>query len=305
MYFEVAQIEVNPLLPLLVAFGISFLTSMGGVSGAFLLLPFQVSVLGFASPAVTPTNLVYNIGAIPPGVYRFAREGRMCWPLAALITTGSIPGLFAGVALRVHVLPDPRHFKLFVGGVLLYIGGRMVRDLLRPDRSGSPSRQPAGTPESTAVTSRGLTRSRLCFEFAGSSYRASTPGVLALSLLTGIIGGAYGIGGGAIMAPVLITFFRLPVHAVAGPALTGTCLSSVVGLLVYTLVGRLPGLAYLAVAPDWKLGLLLAAGGAVGIYCGARVQKHLPARPIKLILTLVIIIVASRYIWNFFFYEGS
>ena len=34
---------------------------MGGVSGAFLLLPFQVSVLGFTSPAVSPTNLIFNI----------------------------------------------------------------------------------------------------------------------------------------------------------------------------------------------------------------------------------------------------
>ena len=32
-----------------------------GISGAVLLLPFQVSVLGTPSPAVTPTNLLYNV----------------------------------------------------------------------------------------------------------------------------------------------------------------------------------------------------------------------------------------------------
>ncbi|MDP3695012.1 MAG: sulfite exporter TauE/SafE family protein, partial [Desulfocapsaceae bacterium] len=65
MYFSVADIEVNPLVPPLVAFVISLFTSMGGVSGAFLLLPFQVSILNFTSPAVSPTNLVFNIVAIP------------------------------------------------------------------------------------------------------------------------------------------------------------------------------------------------------------------------------------------------
>jgi uncharacterized membrane protein YfcA len=45
-------------------------------------LPFQVSVLGFTSPAVSPTNLVYNIFAKPGGVYRYVREGRVVWPLA-------------------------------------------------------------------------------------------------------------------------------------------------------------------------------------------------------------------------------
>jgi len=47
MYFPVAGIEISPWIPPLVAFAISLLTSMGGVSGAFLLLPFQVSILGF------------------------------------------------------------------------------------------------------------------------------------------------------------------------------------------------------------------------------------------------------------------
>jgi uncharacterized membrane protein YfcA len=53
--FPVSGVEVNPLLPLLVAFAVSALTAPAGISGAFLLLPFQVSVLGFDSPAISPT----------------------------------------------------------------------------------------------------------------------------------------------------------------------------------------------------------------------------------------------------------
>lgn len=41
MYFPTAEIEVSPLVPPLVAFVVSFFTSMGGISGAFLLLPFR------------------------------------------------------------------------------------------------------------------------------------------------------------------------------------------------------------------------------------------------------------------------
>ena len=47
------------------AFVLATLASPVGVSGAVLLLPFQVSVLGTPSPAVTPTNLLYNIVATP------------------------------------------------------------------------------------------------------------------------------------------------------------------------------------------------------------------------------------------------
>jgi uncharacterized membrane protein YfcA len=73
MYFPVSGIEVQPALPLIFAFVVSFFTSMGGVSGGFLLLPFQVGVLGFTSPAVSPTNLIFNIAAIPNTIYRYIR----------------------------------------------------------------------------------------------------------------------------------------------------------------------------------------------------------------------------------------
>jgi hypothetical protein len=38
-----------------------------------------MSVLGFVSPSVTPTNLVFNITAIPSGVYRYLKERRLAY----------------------------------------------------------------------------------------------------------------------------------------------------------------------------------------------------------------------------------
>ena len=64
-------------LPPVTAFVISFFTSMVGISGAFLLLPIQISFLGLTGPAVSATNLVFNLIAIPAGVYRYWREKRI------------------------------------------------------------------------------------------------------------------------------------------------------------------------------------------------------------------------------------
>ncbi len=68
MHFPVAGIEVAPWIPFAAGFAVAFVCSMGGVSGANLLLPFQVSILGFATPAVSATNHLFNIVAIPSGV---------------------------------------------------------------------------------------------------------------------------------------------------------------------------------------------------------------------------------------------
>jgi uncharacterized protein len=55
------------------AYLIATITTPVGISGA-VLLPFQVSVLGTPSPAVTPTNLLYNIIATPGALCRSNRR---------------------------------------------------------------------------------------------------------------------------------------------------------------------------------------------------------------------------------------
>jgi len=154
MLFPVAGIEVDFWIPPIVAFIISFFTSMGGLSGAFLLLPFQVSVLGFTSPSVSATNQLFNIVAIPGGVYRYFKEGRMVWPLTWAVIIGTLPGVFIGAILRIQFFPDPKNFKFFAGLVLLYIGSKLVKDLFTAKTAKTANKKPgsACTKRSIGVT---------------------------------------------------------------------------------------------------------------------------------------------------------
>jgi hypothetical protein len=317
MYFPVANIEVNPLVPPLVAFIISFFTSMGGVSGAFLLLPFQVSVLGFTSPAVSSTNQLFNIVAIPSGVYRYIKEGRMLWPLTWIVIIGTLPGVLAGAIVRIKYLPDPKNFKLFAGLVLLYMGGRLLKDLAFNTRKGDTptteerfqqrhkkqdqtSGNGAASPaHSSRVTVRQWTPTRLVYDFYGETFTVNAVGLMALSLVVGMVGGVYGIGGGAIIAPFLVSFFGLPVYTVAGAALMGTFVTSVAGVAFYQILA--PCYPGMIIAPDWLLGFLFGIGGFAGMYCGARLQKFVPAGFIKWILVVCLLFTAGKYIWSFLF----
>jgi hypothetical protein len=49
-------------------------------------------------------------------------------------------------------------------------------------------------------------------------------------------------------------------------------------------------------SPDYPLGLLFGLGGAAGMYTGARLQKYLPARLIKAILSAVVLFLAALYL---------
>ena len=318
MYFEVSGITVSPLIPFLVAFFVSMLVASAGVSGAFLLLPFQVSILGFTSPAVSPTNLFYNIIAIPSGVYRYMREKRMAWPLAWVIIIGTLPGIFIGAIVRILYLPDPKNFKFFAGCVLLYIGLRLVHSMLKKndqaqekaraveekfyaEKNKTDADSESRAKPIPAVRTIKFSLTHYSYSFYGEIFAFNTTGLLVLSFIVGIVGGIYGIGGGAIIAPFLVAFFGLPVYTIAGATLMATFVTSIVGVVFYA--GIAPFFAHtgLAISPDWALGALFGTGGLLGIYCGARLQKYIPAKIIKIILILTLVFIAIRYISAIFY----
>jgi len=225
----------------------------------------------------------------------------MVWPLTWVVIVGTLPGVLIGAIVRVAYLPDTKNFKLFAAGVLLYIGLRMLRGLLT-DQSNKKSseKRVRGIKKNIpmqSVTVASFNFKRLSYTFYDESFDVSFWGVFILSLIVGIVGGIYGIGGGAIIAPFLVTFFGLPVYTVAGAALMGTFVTSVAGVAFYEAIAPFyPGLS---VSPDWLLGMLFGIGGTAGMYLGACFQKFVPAKAIKWMLTVVIVTTACRYIYDF------
>ena len=302
MYFPVSGVETNPLFPLLAAFAISLLTTPAGVSGAFLLLPFQVSVLGFTNPAVSPTNLIYNVVATPGGAYRYVREGRVAWALALLVALGALPGVLIGAVLRVTYFSDPTTFKVFVGLVLLYLGGKLLYGALQRSTDREQAIRAPETPARRRAVSNEAVRTlevswrRMGFGFGDKSYSFGTVPVVLLSLAVGVIGGIYSIGGGSIIAPFLVAVFGLPVHTVAGAALVGTFITSVVGVAFFEALSVAGLVGAQSVAPDWLLGAVLGIGGLAGTYVGARIQKYLPDLWIRVVLGVLVTLLASSYL---------
>jgi uncharacterized membrane protein YfcA len=246
----------------LCAFMIALVTTPAGVSGAVLLLPIQLSVLGVPSPAVTPTNLLFNVAAVPGGLLRFWHERRLTNPLTWLLVAGTLPGVIAGAIIRVELLSGGRAFELVAAGVLLPLGLWLA--------VGS-QRLP---PEHRAPTPRGRR------------------GIWLLSLLVGTVGGIYGIGGGSILAPILLAL-GYSAYEVAPATLAATFLTSIGGIVTYQVLQITHGGT---IAPDWALGAFLGAGGFAGSYLGARLQRHLPERTLRRLLGLIACLVAVRYV---------
>jgi len=285
--FPVSGVTTWVFLPPLVGFFLAFFGVMGGVTGAFLLLPFQFSVLGYTAPGVSATNLLYNLFTIPPALWRYRCEGRFPRNLTLAMLLTLVPGMFGGYLLRVSLLSSPARFRYLVALVLLYLSLRLLADL----RRGS-----CPCPSKRDTLSEGpLSLQEIRFYFGGETYRILVPPLLLLSLLVGLAGGVYGIGGGAILSPFLIAVLGLPVYITAGATLATTFVASLAGVLFYSFG---PGSGP-QTHPDPWLAALFGLGGLCGGFLGARLQRRVPERPIKAGLFLATLLVALKYLlWH-------
>jgi len=122
--------------------------------------------------------------------------------------------------------------------------------------------------------------------------RIPVPVLIALSAAVGCVGGIYGIGGGSILAPILIGSGRRAVD-VAPAALASTFVTSVGGVITFTILSVNQ---HAPVAPNWPTGIALGVGGLAGGYTGARIQSRLPDVLIRRLVGVLVIAIGARYL---------
>lgn len=239
---------------------VATITTPVGVSGAVFLLPVQLDVLHTPNPAVTPTNLLFNVIATPGALARYRRQNQLTGPLTRLLVAGALPGVILGAIIRVHLVPGASLFRLLLGLFLLPLGLWLCARTLR-----HPRRHPTPPPPRT---------------------------ITALALLVGLVGGIYGIGGGSVLSPILVGR-GMPVPTVAPAALASTLATSIVGAITYALLALTTAGS---IAPHWAVGLASGLGGLGGAYLGARLQRHIPHVGLRLLLGGLAVALGAVYL---------
>lgn len=258
----VAAFEVV-LLSFMAGLVIAVFTTPVGVSGAVFLLPVQMTVLQVPNPAVTPTNLLFNIVAIPGALLRYRRTASLKSPLTTVLVAATVPGMGAGVLVRTFLIPGPRAFRLVAAALLLTLGIWLcIRN------SGSDGHE------------------------AVRGDRPKTQTIALFALGVGFIGGIYGIGGGSLLSPILVGR-GVPVRTVAPATLTSTLAASLVGAVAYSALAVLN--PALNIAPNWTVGIFAGVGGLIGGYLGAALQPALPERTLRSALGVMAICTAIYY----------
>lgn len=305
MYFGIAGIETNPLIPLLVGYFCALFLSWIGLTGAFLTLPFMISFYNYVSPSVSATNLVVNLIAPLGGIYAYLKEKRMAWTIGILAGLGAVVGSYAGAYIRINYFYSPEPFKALVGAVMLLLAIRLFYELTSRGKSKKEEQRKlmerfsCRTKEKEELFSSRLGKeavyktTRLSlrefkFNFWGEEFKANPIIIFLAGALIGIIGALIGVGGAFILVPFLTSIVGLPIYVVAGSTLLFTYMTSISGVAFYSLIKN--------TQPDWLLGLLFGVGAAFGGYTSAKLQKYVTEKALKIILGAILALWGISYI---------
>ncbi len=109
-------------------------------------------------------------------------------------------------------------------------------------------------------------------------------GYALLGLCAGILSGCFGIGGGALMVPILILFFSLPFHVAVGTSLALILPISLAGSIANFKMGNV----------NWQAFWACAVTGIIGAVLGTLLIQKVPVLYAKRAFAVFLIYTAWR-----------
>ena len=108
--------------------------------------------------------------------------------------------------------------------------------------------------------------------------------LIAVGILGGLLSGAFGVGGGIIMVPLLVWLVGLDQRHAAATSLVAIIPTAIAGTIQYALRGEV----------DVVAGLLVALGGVGGALVGTRLLRKLSLGWLRWLFIALLVLVAVR-----------
>jgi len=114
---------------------------------------------------------------------------------------------------------------------------------------------------------------------------------LAVGIVTGIMSGIFGVGGGIVLIPILAYFFGFAQHRAQGVSLVALLLpTGILGVIEYYRKGFISPM-------DVRVGLIIAVGLFIGIYFGARIAVPINDVLLRRLFGGLLLLVSVRMIF--------
>lgn len=115
--------------------------------------------------------------------------------------------------------------------------------------------------------------------------------LIGIGLITGMVNGLFGSGGGTLVVPALVFLLEIPDYKAHATAISIILPLSIISTLIY----------FRNNAIRFDIALMVVLGGVLGAFIGAKILKKVPTPILRKVFGSVIIITALRMImkWNY------
>jgi uncharacterized protein len=252
---------MNPadVLAVLSGGAVGFTLGLVGGGGSILAVPLLLYVVGIKNPhiAIGTSALAVSVNAFA-NLIAHSRAGNVKWPCAVVFGLSGVAGAFAGSTLGKLV--DGEKLVFFFGLVMVAVALAMLRP-----------RQAEGDPGvriSPAIAAR----------------------LVGIGLLTGLLAGFFGIGGGFLIVPGIILGSGMAMLNAVGSSLFSVGAFGLTTAATYAYDGLV----------DWTVAAEFIAGGIVGGLAGITAAKRLSARKgmLNRVFASLVLAVAAYVLWR-------
>jgi uncharacterized protein len=283
IYLPIAEMPLNMLLVLALGAAVGFVSGLFGVGGGFLMTPLLI-FLGVSPAVAVATQSAQIAASSTTGVLAALRRGAVDIKLGTVLISGGVIGTLLGIVFfRTMRRLGQLELVITVSYVTLFgiVGSLMLMESIRALTK--PKDQMAQLPSLVPASFDALP---LRVRFAQSGLETSLVPVIALAVFIGFAGAVMGIGGGFILVPALLYFFRVP---------TATAIGTSQFLILFTMLAATILHAIANESVDIVLAILLIIGGVFGAQFGARAGRKLDSELFRLLLALLILGVGLRF----------
>lgn len=240
-------------------FGGAVLAGLVGIGGAIVMIPLLLyvpplagvaplgmrAVAGATMVQVAAAGLAGMLGHLAQGGW----DGRLVLVLGGAMTLGSLAGALASSVVSAAGLT-----VVFVALALAAAGLMLGRRRVPPELE------------------------------AGARLAFNTPLAAILGVVTGMLVGLVGAGGGFLLVPLMLYVLRVPMRIAVGSSLGIVTMGALAGAAGKAATGQVP----------WEMALALVAGAIPGARLGASWSRKLRTETLAVVLGVLIAVIAVR-----------
>jgi uncharacterized membrane protein YfcA len=239
---------------------VGLVSTVFGIGGGVIMIPALTALAGFPQLAAMATNTGAVFLVSCWNSWRYHRAGLVVWPVVGWIALGSGICSFLGATLAQH-LPE----KILVAGLLTVILGLAWKTFFLPE------------------------------EKLDKKIRRRRPWLPVLvGAAGGTIAGLTGIGGGAVIMPLILIADLAKNRQAAPTSIAVIIFTTGAGTLSYLLSGPLAFPRFGLIRLDYVI--TIAAGAILSSYFGRRLNQKLPLKLRKTTLAILLLLIAGRLV---------